>query len=51
MVSDGKNFNMSLLVSMGYCIEVVGKEGQGEPKVVEIDFYLREIVYFLSRTL
>ena len=29
MLSDGKDFNMSLVVSMGYCIEVVGKEGQG----------------------
>ena len=30
MLSDYKNFNMSLVVSMGYCIEVVGEEGQGE---------------------
>ena len=30
MLSHGKDFNMSLVVSMGYCIEVVGDEGQGE---------------------
>ena len=29
MLSDGKDFIMSLVVSMGYCIEVVGEEGQG----------------------
>ena len=28
MLSDGKDFNMSLIVSMGYCIEVVGQKGQ-----------------------
>ena len=32
MLSDGKDFIMSLVVSMGYCIEVVGKGGQGEMK-------------------
>ena len=25
----GKNLNMSIVASIGYCIEVVGKEGQG----------------------
>ena len=29
MLSDGKDFIMSLVVSMGYCIEVVDKGGQG----------------------
>ena len=29
MRSDGKDFIMSLVVSVGYCIEVVGKGGQG----------------------
>ena len=29
MLSDGKDFNMSLVVRMGFCIEVVGEEGQG----------------------
>ena len=29
MLSDGKDFIMSLVVSMGYCIEVVGKGGAG----------------------
>ena len=29
MVFLGKNFNMSIVASIGYCIEVVGKEGQG----------------------
>ena len=29
MVFLGKNLNMSIVTSMGYCIEVVGKEGQG----------------------
>ena len=33
MLSDGKDFNMSLLVSMGYCIEVVG-EGGGAVRAV-----------------
>ena len=30
MLSDGKDFIMSIVVHMGYCIEVVGEEGQGE---------------------
>ena len=25
----GKNLNMSIVASIGYCIEVVGEEGQG----------------------
>ena len=25
----GKNLNMNIVASLGYCIEVVGKEGQG----------------------
>ena len=29
MLSDGKDFIMSIVVSMGYFIEVVGEEGQG----------------------
>ena len=29
MLSDGKDFIMSIVVIMGYCIEVVGEEGQG----------------------
>ena len=29
MVFLGKNLNMSIVASIGYCIEVVGKEGQG----------------------
>ena len=29
MLSDGKDFILSLVVSMGYCIEVVDKGGQG----------------------
>ena len=35
MLSDGKDINMSLVVSMGYCYEVVGEGGQGvQPSVV-----------------
>ena len=30
MVFLGKNLIMSIVASIGYCIEVVGKEGQGE---------------------
>ena len=30
MVFLGKNLNMSIVASIGYCIEVVGKEGQGD---------------------
>ena len=30
MVFLGKNLNMSIVANMGYCIEVVGEEGQGE---------------------
>ena len=33
MLSDGKDFNMSLVVSMGYCIDVVGEGGQCESTV------------------
>ena len=29
MVFLGKNLNMSIVASIGYCIEVVGKEGHG----------------------
>ena len=29
MVFLGKKLNMSIVASMGYCIEVVGEEGQG----------------------
>ena len=34
MVFLGKNLNMSIVTSMGYCIEVVGKEGQGVLKAL-----------------
>ena len=33
MVFLGKKLNMSIVASMGYCIEVVGKEGQGGPEL------------------
>ena len=29
MLSDSKDFKLSLVVSMGYCIKVVSKGGQG----------------------
>ena len=31
-LSDGKDFILSIVVSMGYCIEVVGEEGQGDQR-------------------
>ena len=33
----GKNLNMNIDASIGYCIEVVGKEGQGVGKAPETD--------------
>ena len=30
MVFLGKNLNMSIVAGIGYCLEVIGKEGQGE---------------------
>ena len=33
MVFLGMNLNMSIVASIGYCIEVVGKEGQGEQEI------------------
>ena len=35
MVFLGKNLNMSIVASIGYCIEVVCEEGQGEPNAMD----------------
>ena len=36
MVFLGKNLNMNIVASIGYCIEVVGKEGQGEQESIVV---------------
>ena len=43
---NGKNLNMSIVTIMVYCIEVVGKEGQGAEAQIQKISYLKFIFLF-----
>ena len=38
----GKNFNMSIVASLGYCLEVVDDGGQGDDGEGEGDWHAKE---------